>query len=365
MKATTHKFLLIIASLIVCSSIARSQNTSRPLIWSEAEINSLLDSESKQYQNLINEANDYCAAPPIVVTDKIKSFAPDKHYYTSIGPYWWPDPEHPGQYIRKDGLQNPESQEYDNRRLNPMIDRCVVLSKAYYVTGDKRYYKTYIQQLKAWFIDKSTYMYPNFEYSQVVPGSNGNKGRSTGIISAYSLNDLIESIRLLEMRKALPRRVKRGLQSWFGDFAQWADEGEFGPSLKKTNNNIGLAYDVLLTNMYLFSGNEERARDIVNGFYENRILTQIQEDGSQPAELKRTKAFSYSIYNLAHIVDFCYLARYWYPEYYQEHRDRIDKAFYFLKQYVDNPGAFPYQQIDGWKSAPQSYQKQKRRLEKL
>ena len=364
MKAPIYKILPVIVSLIVCGSSVGQNYLSGPLIWDNAEISILMDPESKQRTSLINKADDCYEDSPIVITDKTKSFAPDMHYYCSIGPYWWPDPEHPGHYINKDGQQNPEVKEYDNRRLNSMIDRCVLLSKAYYVTGEKRYYEAFVRQLKAWFLDRNTFMYPNFAYSQVVPGRNNNKGRSTGIIGAYCLNDLIESIRLVEMRKALPRKVKRGMQSWFGDFARWADEGEFGPSLKKADNNVGLAYDVLLTNMYLFAGNEQRAKEIVDGFYKKRILVQIKEDGSQPAELKRTKAFSYSLYNLAHIIDFCYLARYWYPKYYQDHSERIDKAFSYLGQYVDNTDSFPFQQINGWESSLISYKNQKKRLEK-
>ena len=116
--------------------------------------------------------------------------------------------------------------------------------------------------------------------------------------------------------------------------------------------------------MYLFSGKEKRAKEIVDEFADLRIEKQILDDGSQPAELKRTKAMSYSLYNLTHIIDMCYLARYWYPNYYQEHRDRIDKAFEFLGQYVDNPQVFPYQQISNWEGCQRNYYNQLNRLKK-
>lgn len=128
---------------------------------------------------------------------------------------------------------------------------------------------------------------------------------------------------------------------------------------------ISLAYDITIANMYLFAGKEKKAKEIVDKFNELRIERQILEDGSQPVELKRTKAFSYSLYNLSHIIDFCFLARYWYPNYYQEHRDRIDKAFSFLEQYVGNKKSFPFQQISDWKECMKDYQDLLGRIEQL
>jgi len=120
--------------------------------------------------------------------------------------------------------------------------------------------------------------------------------------------------------------------------------------MRKGTQNISLAYDVLLVNMYLFGGNEKRAKEIADSFANNRIYIQIKEDGSQPGELNRTIAFTYSIYNLIHIVDFCYLVRYWDAEYYSKYGARIDLVFSYLQHYAENPDSFPYQQIVSWKN---------------
>ena len=135
--------------------------------------------------------------------------------------------------------------------------------------------------------------------------------------------------------------------------------------LRNANNNIGTAYDLTMMNMYLFIGNKKKAKEIANGFYENRIIVQIQEDGRQPSELLRTKAFTYSIKNIGLIIDFCYLARYWYPDYYEAHRERIDKAFEFLAPYVEAPETFPYQQITSWDACKKSYNQQLERIKVL
>jgi len=352
-------FLLLFLAIgyITAFDVEAKDRNRKPLVW---DINSLMQIKTaaihpKQFEEIVAKANDICRGELAVITSKTVTFAPDYHYYCSIGPYWWPDPLHPGNYINKDGQVNPESKNYDNVRLGELVNNCSYLSRAFFITNDIRYYNVFIRQLKAWFIEKETYMYPNFEYSQVVPGQNNNRGRSTGLITAYDFNSVIESIRLVNGVKRIDKKTMKALQKWFLDFAQWADNGSFGKTLHRIDNNISLAFDVMLVNMYLFAGKERRAKEIVDSFANKRINKQIKPDGSQPEELLRTNAFSYSLYNLTHIVDFCYLARYWYPDYYIRNRERIDAAMCFLGQYIENHDSFPYQQISGWKTNEENY----------
>lgn len=363
MKKTIILVLLILLPVIL-SSYSRL-NVKKPFAWDLSELKTLRRNPlDKEAIKIIKAADEYCETKPYKVTDKQKTFAPDNHYYCSIGPYWWPDPKGGSEYINRDGYINPESKLYDSSKLFSMSNRCQMLSKAFFITRDKKYYKAFVSQLKIWFIDKETYMFPSFEYAQVIPGQNSNKGRSTGIIDAYTLNSVIESIRLVNGVKRIEKKTMTLLRRWFLDFAS-NSESFYGDVFSKANNNISLAYDVMLINMYLFGGNDKKAKEIVDVFNEKRIIAQIKNDGSQPSELARTNAMHYSIYNLTHIVDFCYLARYWYPNYYQEHRDRIDKAFDFLGQYIDNPRTFPYQQISGWEECQTNYYKQLNRLKSL
>lgn len=337
-----------------------------PLVWDMRELNQQKEKvlKSKSTTDLLYTADKTIRKVPVSVVDKKKTFAPNKHFYCSIGSYWWPDSLSQNNYVNRDGQTNPESSQYDILSLKKLSSRCSILSKAFFITSERQYYDSFVQQLRAWFIDKDTYMYPNFEYAQVIPGQNGNKGRSTGMIDAYDFNTIIESIRLVNSVKAIDRRTMKALQSWFSDFAEWADDS-YGMFYKKIDKNTSLAFDVTLANMYLFAGNEKRAKEIVDDFAALRIERQILDDGSQPSELKRTKSFSYSIFNLTHIIDMCYLARYWYSNYYLEHRERIDKAFEFLGQYVENPEKFPYQQITSWEECKKSYNTQLERIEKL
>lgn len=354
-------FLLL---LLPCQ--ARVKND-RPLVWDMSQLDKMRkeDGTSKSAKKILAEADELCGQAPLAVTDKKKlTFEPDKHYFCSIGRYWWPDSLNLGKYVNRDGEVNPAIKDYDSERLSTMVSRCKTLSKAFYISGEKKYYDAFILQLRVWFLDKETYMYPTFEYSQVVPGQNGNKGRSTGLISAYEFNTLIESIRLVNGEKKINRRTMKGMQKWFLAFAE-DSESRYGKQFRDEKNNISLAYDVTMANMYLFAGKEKKAKTIVDEFASLRIERQIMEDGRQLEELKRTKAYTYSVFNLTHIVDMCYLARYWYPNYYQTHSERIDKAFQYLGQYVENAENFPYQQITSWEKCWKDYKKQSERIKQL
>lgn len=359
--------LLLFTCIVPLGNVELYSKTNEPLVWNIEQLEAMkMDSvKKKSYFEIMNAGNKYCVDNPIVITDKNKTFAPDKHYYCTIGPYWWPDSLHPGRYVSRDGYVNPERNQYDKARLDRLAKKCQSLSKAFYLTDSIKYYNAFIQQIRAWFVDKDTYMYPNFEYAAVIPGRNNNIGRGAGIIDAYLFNTVIESIRLVDCVKRIDEETYSIVKAWFLAFAEWADYGVYSKDIRKGKNNIVLAYDITLVNMYLFVGKVTRAKEIADSFALKRIYEQINEDGSQPEELKRTKAFSYSLANLTHIIDFCYLVRLWYPYYYLDHHERIDVAFDFLGQYVDKEESFPFQQIVDWKNCMKDYQFQRNRLNYL
>ncbi len=354
-KISFHKILIFL--LLVLSFIEVNARDKRPLVWDYDELLSLKNDylNNKKARTIINTAIVYSKKKPISVIDNKKlTFEPNVNYYCSIGPYWWPDSSNTNKYVNKDGHVNPESEMYDDKKLSEMSKRCQAFSKAFFITGEMEFYDAFIEQLYAWFIDKNTYMIPSFEYAQITPGYNMNKGRSTGMIDAYYFNTVIESIRLVNGKKRINKKTLRRIKKWFSDFAK-DSESKYGESLYNTNNNVSLAFDVIMTNVYLFVGNNKKAKIIADNFAERRINKQILENGKQPAELNRTKAYTYSLYNLSHIIDFCYLVRYWYPNYYANHRDRIDNAFDFLGRYVDNSEEFPYKQITSWDKCRSDY----------
>lgn len=362
------KLLLSLISVLLVEGCSVAQkSTTIPQIWDmkELQASKSMAGKSNYSRSLVKNSSRYLADEPITVTTKSRTFAPNNHYYCSIGPYWWPDEEHPGKYINRDGRINPESRQYDRDRLIEMTKLCQELSKAFYVSGERDLYYAFVRQLKAWFIDEETYMYPNFEYSQVIPGQRENRGRSTGMVDAYYFNTLIESIRLLDAKKQLPKSLSKSLQEWFFQFSDWMAYSDLGVAASKGSSNTGLAYDVTLLNCALYAGNTAVADTVSKNFYKKRVEAQIKPDGSQPNELLRTNAYSYSVYNLTHIVDFCLIQQSLGNNFYADHRERIDAAINYLIQFIDNELAFKYQQIGDIKPSERELMKEVSRLRRI
>lgn len=359
--------IFILSILILLFPSSATAKRQKPLVWDMEHLEQLKRGyrNNQEAQIIIEYADKYCFDVPLSVTEnKRLSLGTNKHFYNSMGPYRWPDPNNPGRFIIKDGQMNPDWKYYDSGKLNEMVTRCQRLSQAFYLTRNRKYYNAFVNQLRVWFINEETYMEPNFEYAQVNPDQELFKSNSTGMIEAYVFISLTESIYLVNSIKRIDRKTMKGLKNWMLRFAEWSDE-RYTAYFEKVNNNISLAFDVTLADLYLFAGEKDKAQKIVDEFSEKRLVGQIKEDGSQPAELVRTRAFYYSLYNLSHIIDFCHLARYWYPNYFKENGGRVDNAYEFLGQFVDNPESFPYLQITSWEECRTEYNNQLERVERI
>lgn len=325
----------------------------KPLLWNINRLNYIKQNQNKilKVQELLVNANSLIHKAPISVTQKKSSFSNNKHNYESLSSYFWPDPNNPNApYIQKDGFLNPETKTDDRNRLNEATERIIKFSIAYYITEDIKYYNACIKQIEIWFLKKKTYMNPHLKFAQVIKNYNNNRGQPHGIIDAYVMNDIVESIRLLDYQKGIKKNIKKNLQKWFENFANWLTTDELGIRESKQTNNHSVAYDVLLLNISLFTENQQRANSIITNFKKKRLDILIKKDGSQPGEQHRTRSYYYSYYNLIHVVDLCQILQSINIDYYLENRNQIDQAFKYLISYFKNRKLYPYTEIGNWNS---------------
>ncbi len=317
---------------------------------------------SAAYASLIKDADAKLSLAPFSVTFK-EGLAPsgDKHDYVSLSRYVWADPSKPDglPYIHRDGESNPELNKYDRNPLGNMSAAVTTLSLAYFYSGNEAYAQKAVEFLRVWFLNKDTRMNPHLEYAQFIPGVNNNKGRSFGLIDTYSFVDMLNGICLLENSPAYTDADKKGLQDWFKLFSEWWKTSDQGIAERNGKNNHGLAYDVQLVLFSLFSGDKDTALSVINEFPAMRLFTQIEPDGTQPEELKRTLAFHYSEYNIKHMIDMFAIAKSLGIALYNiESKDgrNFYKAVDFLTPYLGKEvTAWPYQQISGWENAQQNF----------
>lgn len=324
-------------------------------IWNNSHIASVKQKMSQpgyasKCSKLMADADDLLKQQPVSVMMKYKApVSGDKHDYMSLSRYFWPDPTKPDglPYISRDGESNPELERLDRPKLAIMASGVTTLSLAWYFSNDERYAKKAVQMLRTWFINKATKMNPHLEYSQVVPGRYGNKGRCYGVIDSYSFVEMLDAVQLLEGSKAFKEKDKKALKAWFGKFLDWLLTSEQGQEECQQKNNHSIAYDVQVMTYAKYVGNTKVLNDFLSQFYERRIQAQIMPDGTQPQELRRTLAFGYSEYNLAHIIDVFQIAGNVGVS--LEGMPLVKKAADYLAPYLGKKVEdWPYQQISQW-----------------
>lgn len=277
----------------------------------------------------------------------------DKHDYYSLGIYWWPNPDTPDglPYIRHDGIRNPEYGDYDSPALHQMSRSVFTLSLAWFYTGHDPYADRAMELLRTWFLDPSTRMNPHLEYGQAIPGRT--EGRGIGIIETGSLVYVVNGIGMMRDSEALKEEDLAGLKKWFSEYTHWLISSQNGMDERMYFNNHGSSYDSQVATFAIFTGQDSVANMILDSVGIKRILLQIEPDGSQPFELARTKAMSYSIKNIRHLMENAVLAEHFGIDLWNYESDKggsIRLAIQFLIPFFTGEKEFRYQQIGGIES---------------
>jgi len=317
---------------------------------------------ARSYERLLVKADKLLNATPISVTQKpMDTPNGDKHNYMSLSRYYWPDPNKPDglPYINHDGRSNPELNKYDRGRLGETCNRITTLALAWYLSGKESYAQKATELIRVWFFNKDTYMKPNLNYAQFIPGVNNNKGRSSGVLDGYSYVEMLDGVSLLETSKSFTKKDSKQLKQWFSQFMQWMLTSGQGIGEGNGTNNHAVAYDAQILAYAIYTGNKAVSDRVIKEFPARRVFTQIQPDGRQPRELARTLAFGYSVYNMTHFIDIYMMA--------MKQGYRLDgetsadgrsfyKAIDFLTPYVGkNVKSWPYKQISQWEMRQQEF----------
>ncbi|MBL9201762.1 MAG: alginate lyase family protein [Opitutaceae bacterium] len=223
----------------------------------------------------------------------------DPHDYYSAGPYWWPDPAKPDglPYLQRDGIVNPESRTSgDMLAFRRTCESVRTLGLAHYFTGDARYAQKAALVTRVWFLDRATRMNPNFQHAQGIPGRS--PGRGAGLIEARHLMLLNDGLALLAGSPAWPATDAAALRAWLEEFYRWLSTSKNAADEAAAENNHGSWFAAQRAHMALTLGRADDAKKILLAVRDGRIPRQIEPDGSQPHELRRTRSLNYVLFNL-------------------------------------------------------------------
>jgi hypothetical protein len=255
-----------------------------------------LDVAAIDRNRILSTADKYLSEKPITVTaSSSPRSAGGRHDFFSEGDYWWPDPNNPAApYIQKDGMTNPANFADHRRAMMRLSIQVPALTAAFLVTGRRKYADHAALHLRAWFIDDSTRMNPHLLYAQAIQGRF--TGRGIGII---------DTLHLVEVARAAGFLNNVDVRPWFRDYLRWMTTHPHGIDERDAKNNHGTCWTMQVAGFAHYVGDAARMAECGERFRTLHVPGQMASDGSFPLELRRTKPYGYSLFNLDAMAGIC------------------------------------------------------------
>ncbi len=258
-------------------------------------------------ENVMARADQALAEAPITITtEKCERSAGGVHDFYSEGDYWWPNPaDTNGPYIQRDGLSNPANFTAHRKAMIRFSQIIGSLASAYSITNKEKYVQQAFIHLNAWFVDEATRMNPSLLYSQAIKGKV--TGRSIGIIDMIQMIEVAQGIRVMEKCPVVNRNDLAKIKNWFSDYLTWVTTHPYGIEERNAKNNHGTCWVMQVAVFAKLVGNQQLLDDCKNRFKTILIPGQLDKNGSFPLELKRTKPYGYSLFNLDAMTTICHV----------------------------------------------------------
>jgi beta-galactosidase len=319
--------------------------------------NGPLDVAAIDRKRILKAADAALQLQPIAITQfraKLSEGGPNDFY--SNADYFWPDPTKPDglPYINRDGESNPDNFWQHRMAMRNLRDAVAALAAAYKISGEDRYVAKAVELLRVFFLDSKTRMNPNLRYAQAIPGKT--PGRSWGIIDGLHLIEIPPAIDAMKGSPAFPPEILAGLEKWFGEMTDWMLTSKNGKTEAAAKNNHSVAFWLQIASFSHFTGDKERLAECRRQFKEVFVPNQMALDGSFPLELKRTKPYGYSIFQLDNMATLCQvlsspgndLWKFELPD-----GRGIRKAMEFLYPFLADKSKWPLKpDVQAWRSWP-------------
>jgi hypothetical protein len=280
-------------SIVLSLVLAATGSAARP-----AKPRAAFDLAKHERPRVLAAAARYLEEDPRTVTAaRSPRSAGGPHDFFSEGDYWWPDPKNPdGPYVQRDGMTNPDNFVEHRRALMRLSVQVPALAAAWRLSGDGRYALHAGRHLRAWFVDPETRMAPHLRYAQAIHGIT--TGRPQGVIDTLHLVEVARAIEALDQSPALSLAEREEVRGWFREYLRWLTTDENALKERDAKNNHATCWLLQVAAFAHLVGDEKEMAAARERFKTVIVPGQVAPDGSFPEELRRTKPYGYSLFNL-------------------------------------------------------------------
>jgi len=257
-----------------------------------------IDLAAFKRSRVLAAADRYLREEAITVTaSRSARSAGGPHDFFSEGDYWWPDPKNPdGPYVQRDGMTNPGNFVEHRRALMRLSVQVPALAAAWRLTGDARYAVHAGRHLRAWFLHPATRMAPHLRYAQAIHGIA--TGRPQGVIDTLHLVEVARAIEVLDGSPALSGAERSGVRAWFREYLSWLTTDPSALKERDAKNNHATCWLLQAAAFARLLADARQLAEARDRFKTVIVPGQMAPDGSFPEELRRTKPYGYSLFNL-------------------------------------------------------------------
>jgi hypothetical protein len=240
-------------------------------------------------------------------------------------------------------MTNPDN-FLEHRRAMVRLSQIVgALASAYKISGDEKYVKQAFIHLKAWFADPKTRMNPSLLYSQAIKGRF--TGRGIGIIDTIHLVEVAQGIIAMQNAECIDQQLLNQIKTWFSDYIKWLTTHQYGKDEMNAKNNHGTCWVMQVASFAKLTADNEILDFCRTRYKEVLLPEQMGPDGSFPLEIRRTKPYGYSLFNLDAMTIVCLILSdeindLW--NYTTTDGRSICKGIAFLYPYVADKNKWPY-----------------------
>jgi len=282
---------------------------------------------------------------PVTITTFVSPrSAGGKHDFYSEGDYWWPDPNNAnGPYIQRDGQTNPDNFVAHRHAMIRLSQIIGALASAYIITGDDQYASHAFYHAKRWFVDSATMMNPSLNFAQAIKGRA--TGRGIGIIDTIHLIEVAQGLKAMQESSVVDKELLVAIKNWFSKYLVWLTSHQYGKDEMNAKNNHGTCWVMQVAAFAKFAGEGDLLEFCKRRYKTVLLPSQMAADGSFPEELRRTKPYGYSLFNLDAMAMICKILsdeneNLW--KYVTPDGKGIEKGIQFLFPYVQDKNKWTF-----------------------